>query len=141
MNLITRDELRAKLDRGERFALVMTLSAHAYSAKRIPTSLHFGTINEALAALDPKEEIVVYCADVPCPASIRAYYLLQHVGYTRVRRYPGGIAEWEDAGYPLDHGPPDPSSARRPAESAPHSPARTRRERASLNRPWDGCPQ
>ena len=35
MNLITRDELRAKLDRGERFKLVMTLSAHAYSAKRI----------------------------------------------------------------------------------------------------------
>jgi rhodanese-related sulfurtransferase len=115
VNLITRDELRAKLDRGERFVLVMTLSAHAYSAKRIPTSLYFGTVNEALATLDPEEEIVVYCADVPCPASIRAYYSLEHLGYTNVRRYPGGIAEWEDAGYPLDQGPPDPSTARRPA--------------------------
>ena len=97
-------------------------SAHAYSAKRIPTSLYFGTIKEALAALDPEEEIVVYCANVPCPASIRAYYLLQHVGYTQVRRYAGGIAEWEDAGYPLDHGPPDPSTAKRPAKSSPHRP-------------------
>ena len=104
MNVITRDELRAKLQRGEKFKLVMTLSASAYSSKRIPTSLHFDTIDEALAALDPGEEIVVYCAGVSCAASIRAYYLLERVGYTHVRRYPGGVADWEDAGYPLDHG-------------------------------------
>jgi 3-mercaptopyruvate sulfurtransferase SseA len=141
VNLITREELRAKLDRGERFKLVMTLSAHAYGAKHIPTSLYFDTINEALAALDPEEEIVVYCADVPCPASIRAYYLLQHAGYTRVRRYPGGIADWEDAGYPLEHGPRDPSPDKRPTKPAPQPRSRTRRERASLNQLRNACAQ
>jgi 3-mercaptopyruvate sulfurtransferase SseA len=112
MNVITREELRAKLDRAEHFNLVMTLSERAYQAKRIPTSLYFETPNEAIAALDPAEEIVVYCADVPCPASIRAYHQLERAGYSRVRRYAGGIADWEHAGYPLEHGPPQAASMR-----------------------------
>jgi rhodanese-related sulfurtransferase len=104
VNLITRDELRAKLQKGERFKLVMTLPAHPHISKRIPTSLHFGTIDEALAALDLDDEVVIYCAGEPCAASIRAYYLLERAGYTHVRRYPGGISDWESAGYPLDCG-------------------------------------
>jgi rhodanese-related sulfurtransferase len=103
MNLISRDELRAKLERGEDFKLVMTLSGSAYRAKHIPGSLHFETVEEALAALDPEEEIVVYCADVYCPASIYAYHLLERAGYRRVRRYAGGVADWEAAGYSLEH--------------------------------------
>jgi rhodanese-related sulfurtransferase len=27
---------------------------------------------------------------------------LTHMGYSKVRRYSGGIAEWEEAGYPLE---------------------------------------
>jgi 3-mercaptopyruvate sulfurtransferase SseA len=104
MNLITRDELRAKLDRGDQFKLVMTFSEFAYRAKHIPTSLHFETVKETLGALNPAEEIVVYCTGVHCAASIYAYYLLERAGYRRVRRYAGGIADWEAAGYPVDHG-------------------------------------
>jgi rhodanese-related sulfurtransferase len=104
MNLITRDELRAKLDRGDEFKLVMTLPEPAYRAKHIPTSLHFETVKETLGAFDRGDEIVVYCADVHCPASIYAYHRLQRAGYGRVRRYAGGIADWEDAGYRLERG-------------------------------------
>jgi rhodanese-related sulfurtransferase len=104
MNSIRRDELRAKLDRGDEFKLVMTLSEFAYRAKHIPTSLHFETDTETLAALNPREEIVVHCADVHCSASIYAYHLLKHAGYGRMRRYAGGIADWEAAGYPFEHG-------------------------------------
>jgi 3-mercaptopyruvate sulfurtransferase SseA len=106
MNLITREELRTKLDLGDEFALVMTLSDLAYRAKHIPTSLQFDSAQEMLAALDPGEEIVVYCADVHCTASIYAYQLLERAGYRRVRRYAGGIADWEVAGYPIEHGAP-----------------------------------
>jgi len=106
MNLISRDELRAKLERGDEFKLVMTLSELAYQARHIPSSLHFETDKATLAALNPWEEIVVYCADVHCPASIYAYYLLERAGYARVRRYAGGIADWEAAGYPFEHGSP-----------------------------------
>ena len=132
MNLITREELHAKLDRREQLKLVMTLSANAYLAKRIPSSLHFETIEEALEALDRDEEIVVYCSNIACAASIRAYYLLERAGYTHVRRYPGGIADWEDAAYPLDHGAPDTDTAEgsRPATLTG----------GGARRPWRGCP-
>lgn len=101
MNLISREELRRKLDRGDEFKLVMTLSAFAYRSKHIPRSLYFETVDEAVAALDRDEEIVVYCADVYCAASIYAYRFLEREGFTRVRRYAGGVADWEEAGYPL----------------------------------------
>ena len=101
MNLITREELRRKLDRGDDFKLVMTLSSFAYDTKHIPTSIRFETADEAVAKLDRCDEIVVYCADVHCAASIRAYHRLSRKGYGRVRRYAGGVADWESAGYPL----------------------------------------
>jgi rhodanese-related sulfurtransferase len=109
MNLITRDELRAKLHRGDEFKLVMTLSAPRYRAKHIPTSIHFETVAEAFDALDPAEEIVLYCSDVYCAASIYAYRLFERQGYLRVRRYAGGISDWEDAGYPLESGSYEPA--------------------------------
>ncbi len=104
MNLITRDELRAKLHRGDEFKLVMTLSALSFRAKHIPTSVHYETVAEAFDALDPAEEIVFYCSDVYCAASIYAYRLFERQGYMRLRRYAGGIADWEEAGYPLESG-------------------------------------
>jgi hypothetical protein len=47
MNLISRDELKATLDRGDNIKLVMTLGEWAYRAKHIPGSLHFTTPEEA----------------------------------------------------------------------------------------------
>ncbi len=102
MNLITRDELRQKLERHDQFKLVMTMSTLAYCSKHIPDSEQLEPTDEALGALDPGEEIVVYCADVYCAASIYAYRALERRGYSRVRRYAGGIADWEDAGYRLE---------------------------------------
>jgi rhodanese-related sulfurtransferase len=140
MKLITRDELRAKLERGDEFKLVMTLSASAYRAKHIPTSLQFETVAETLAALDPAEEIVVYCADINCAASIYAYRFLERAGYTRVRRYAGGIADWEEARYPLESIPREPTSERSlnepPRQRTSTNPTRTR---TGLQRPWLTC--
>ena len=136
MNVITREELRRKMERGDEFKLVMTLSALAYRAKHIPSSCHFETIAEALAALDPADEIVVYCADVYCAASIYAYRRLEQAGYTRVRRYAGGVADWEEAGYPLESGVVDPTvdEPSRRRTPVPRTHARTR-----MNRPWRVC--
>ena len=46
---ISRDELKAKLDRGDDFKLVMTLHEWAFKAAHIPGSLHFPTVEAALA--------------------------------------------------------------------------------------------
>jgi rhodanese-related sulfurtransferase len=102
VNLITREELCRKLERGDEFKLVMTLPGFAYRMKHIPRSVHFETVGEAVAALDRKSEVVVYCADIHCSASIYAYRLLEREGFAHVRRYAGGVADWEEAGYPLE---------------------------------------
>lgn len=98
---IERDELKAKLDRGDDFKLVMTLNEWAYRAEHIPGSLHFPSIEAALGSLATDDEIVVYCSDPACAASKYAYFGLVEHGYINVRRYEGGLSEWAEAGYPL----------------------------------------
>ena len=102
MDLISRDELKSKLDAGDDFKLVMVLGEWAFRAKRIPGSLNVSDPTKATANLDPADEIVLYCSDENCAASKYAYHLLTTAGYTHVRRYAGGIAEWETTGMPLE---------------------------------------
>ena len=102
MNLISRDELKAKLDRSEPIKLFMALGEFAYRAKHIPGTLDLHTIPEAIQALKPDDEIIVYCSDKNCFASRAAYQALTRHGYTNVRRYEGGLADWEEAGLPLE---------------------------------------
>jgi rhodanese-related sulfurtransferase len=105
MELITREELRSRLERGDRLKLVMTMSEPAFRTKRLPRSLHAATIEEALALVEPGDEVIVYCSNVYCRASIYAYHALTRGGHANVRRYAGGIVDWEEAGYPLESGP------------------------------------
>ena len=102
MKLISREELKQKLERGDRFKLVMALGDWQYRAKHIPGSLHFPTRQEALAELSQDDEIVVYCSGYDCTASVSAYEYLVNHNYQHVRRYAGGILDWEEAGYPLE---------------------------------------
>ena len=99
---ISRDELRAKLDRGEPFKLIMALNRWAYDAKHIPGSLHFDRPEDLYAAVRPDDEVVVYCSNVDCLSSVALYRELVRRGYQDVRRYSGGLLDWEDAGLPLE---------------------------------------
>lgn len=99
---ISRDDLQAKLARGDDFKLVMALNRWAYDAKHIPGSLHFDTPEALYAALRPDEDIVVYCSNVDCLSSVALYRDLVRHGYPNVRRYAGGLLEWEEAGLPLE---------------------------------------
>lgn len=99
---IGRDELKAKLDAGDPFKLVMALNRWAYDAKRIPGSLHFDTPEGLYAALKPDDDVVVYCSQVDCLSSVAMYRDLVRRGYRNVRRYAGGLLDWEDAGLPLE---------------------------------------
>ena len=57
---IDREELRAKLDRGDAFKLVMVLGEWGFRAKHIPGSLNLSSPDQVPTMLDPKDEIVVY---------------------------------------------------------------------------------
>jgi len=98
---ISREELKAKIDRGDAFKLIMALNRWAFDAKHIPGSLHFDTPDELYAAVRPDDEIVVYCSNVDCLSSVAPYRALVERGYRNVRRYAGGLLEWEEAGLPL----------------------------------------
>jgi rhodanese-related sulfurtransferase len=99
---IDRAELQRKLEAHEDFKLVMALGEWAFRAKHIPGSLHFASTADMLAALGKDDDIVLYCSDVRCHASIALYETLIDHGYKNVRRYPGGLFEWESAGLPLE---------------------------------------
>jgi rhodanese-related sulfurtransferase len=99
---IGRDELRAKIERADDFKLVMALNRWAFDAKHIPGSLHFDTPDELYAAVRPLDEVVVYCSHVDCLSSVAVYHDLVQRGYRNVRRYAGGLLDWEDARLPLD---------------------------------------
>jgi 3-mercaptopyruvate sulfurtransferase SseA len=85
MNLISREELKEKLDRGDKFKLVNALGEWAFNAKHIPSSINISKIEDARKLLD-----------------IIGYQLLTNMGYSKVRRYAGGIVDWEQAGYPME---------------------------------------
>ena len=99
---IGRDELKAKLARGDDFKLIMALNRWAFDAKHIPGSLHFDTPDELYAAVKPDDDVVVYCSNVDCLSSVAVYCDLVRRGYRNVRRYAGGLLDWEDAGMPLE---------------------------------------
>ncbi len=102
MNLITKKELKKKIDNKDDFKLVLALSAWQFDAKRIPGSINVHSPTLAKKLLKRKDEIVVYCTNPLCPASRKAYYKFTNLGYKNIRRYAGGLEDWEEAGYPLE---------------------------------------
>ena len=66
VNTISRDELKAKLDRGDRFQLVETLPEAAYAHAHLPGAINLppDRVRELAPQLLPDKsgEIVVYCA-------------------------------------------------------------------------------
>jgi rhodanese-related sulfurtransferase len=103
---VGRDELQAKLARGDRFKLVMAASDFGFRAKHIPGSLHFKmpdrTSDETFGALAPTDDIVVYCSNEDCHASLAVIQKLRERGYAKVSHYAGGVIDWENARLPLE---------------------------------------
>ena len=102
MNLISREALKAKLERGEDFKLVMVLGEWAFRAKHIPGSINIFAPELAAEQLGKDDDIVVYCTNPGCVASQYAYNLLTEKGFQKVKRYQGGLEDWEAAGLPLE---------------------------------------
>jgi rhodanese-related sulfurtransferase len=101
--VITRDELKAKIDRKEKFHLWNTVTPEYYHADRnIPGSqwVPANELPKRLPALNvgKNEEIVTYCSSFTCPASKQAAEILIGQGYTNVKAFEGGLADWQEGG-------------------------------------------
>jgi rhodanese-related sulfurtransferase len=102
---ISRDELKAKIDRGDHFRLVETLPEPDFVEAHLPGAIHLppDRVRELAPEVlpDKNEDIVVYCASPTCQASEKAARELIALGYTHVRDYQSGKQDWMDAGLPV----------------------------------------
>jgi rhodanese-related sulfurtransferase len=101
MNLISREELKQSLD-NRTVKVVFVQSEWQYRAMHIPGSINISSEEEALKMLKPDDNIVVYCVNDLCPISVSVYNFLVDHGFKKVRRYAGGLTDWDNAGYPLE---------------------------------------
>jgi rhodanese-related sulfurtransferase len=102
MDTIDREELKAALDSGTDLKLVMAMHEAHFEQAHIPGSLRLFSPEEARGQLELDDLVVVYCSHQACSASRIAAQKLVDAGYTSVRHYPGGLADWQAAGYPLE---------------------------------------
>ena len=102
VRVITVDDLKTKMERGDRFQLVNALGDWEHRASHIPGSVHLPTLSQALEALDMDDDVVVYCSNPDCLASCILYRGLEARGFRRLQRFEGGLDAWERAGLPLE---------------------------------------
>ena len=119
MKTITRPQLKAKLDAGADIKLVMTVGGWTYRARHIPGSIGYPSPSWALRELRRGDEIILYSTDHYRQDTAIAFDALKAHGYRNVCCYLGGLADWEDAGYPVE-GEGVGSTAQRPPHG--HSP-------------------
>jgi membrane protein DedA with SNARE-associated domain/rhodanese-related sulfurtransferase len=105
MDRLTVRELRSLLDAGRPTTVIDVRSPVSQKATgRIPGAITVDASNVKveLLAIEPKSEVVVYCA---CPneasAVVVAKALVQH-GFKRVRPLAGGIDAWIEAGHDVE---------------------------------------
>ena len=98
------DDVKQKLDRGERFHLVDVREESEWAAGHLPRAEHLGkgVIERDIETKipDTTAEIVLYCGGGY--RSALAADNLQKMGYTNVISMDGGFRGWKDAGLPVE---------------------------------------
>ena len=97
------DEVKARLDRGDKFVLVDVREESEFAKDHLPGAIHLGkgVIERDIEARVPKlnAPLVLYCGGGF--RSALAADNLQKMGYTNVISMDGGIRVWREKGYPL----------------------------------------
>jgi len=100
------DDVRARLERGERFHFVDVREDDEFAVDRIAGARHIGrgVLERDVETLIPgkDEPIVLYCGGGF--RSALAADNLQRMGYTNVVSMDGGIRAWREAQYPIEKG-------------------------------------
>ena len=100
---VTIDEVKAKLDRKEKFLLIDVREESEYAADHLPGAVHLGKgIIERDAEdriPDQNTPIVLYCGGGF--RSALAADSLQKMGYTHVLSMDGGVRGWREKGFTL----------------------------------------
>ena len=108
MKQVTAREVRALQQRGEPHELINVLPEEHYRERHIPGSVSIPLESESFLTrvehiVGRKDsDVIVYCADADCNASLKAGEALEGAGYRNVRDFAGGLAEWTAEGLPLE---------------------------------------
>lgn len=99
----TVDEVKRKLDRGEKFVLVDVREESEFAKDHLPGAIHLGkgVIERDIEKSVPEVNtpLILYCGGGF--RSALAADNLQKMGYTSVISMDGGMREWKDKNYPL----------------------------------------
>lgn len=105
---IDRESLLRRLEESSELVLVDALAPLSYAARHLPGAINIPPerVDELAGSRIPDlgTEVVVYCADVDCDASVEVAERLVELGYRHVRHYSGGKRDWAEAGLPLEGG-------------------------------------
>jgi adenylyltransferase/sulfurtransferase len=91
---ITAKELKAIIDRKDKFVLVDVREPHEYQIAKIPGArlIPLGEVAQRANELDTADDIVVHCRTGV--RSAKAIGVLQKMGFKRLRNLKGGILAW-----------------------------------------------
>jgi rhodanese-related sulfurtransferase len=102
----TVDEVKSRLDRGDRFTLVDVREENEWQKDHLPGALHMskGVIERDVEQKVPdlNTEMILYCGGGF--RSALAADNLQKMGYKNVISMDGGIRGWREKNYPLTKG-------------------------------------
>jgi rhodanese-related sulfurtransferase len=103
---VTVDQVKAKLDRGEKFYLVDVREESEWAKDHLPKAIFLGKgiIERDIEQKIPETgaEIVLYCGGGF--RSALAADNLQKMGYSNVSSMDGGIRDWRTKQFPLEKG-------------------------------------
>lgn len=99
----TVDEVKQKLDHGEKVLLVDVREESEFAKDHLPGAIHLGkgVIERDIEARVPevKTPMILYCGGGF--RSAMAADNLQKMGYTNVLSMDGGVREWREKNYPM----------------------------------------
>ena len=99
----TIEDVRPRIERGEKFNLIDVREESEYAAGHLPTAIHLGRgilerdIEQRFP--DTATELILYCGGGF--RSALAADMLQKMGYTNVISMDGGFRAWKEAGLPV----------------------------------------
>jgi rhodanese-related sulfurtransferase len=103
---VSVDDVKAKLDHGEKFVLVDVREESEWAKDHLPSAIHLGkgVIERDVEGRVPdlNTPMVLYCGGGY--RSALAADNLQQMGYTNVLSMDGGIGSWRQKGFPLSKG-------------------------------------
>ena len=102
MQPITTEELKASLEANNDLKLLMVAGPWEFRARHIPGSVGYPSPRAALRELARDDQIILYANNHYRSNTSAAAAALAAQGYRNVRIYPGGLADWQAAGYPVE---------------------------------------